>query len=1065
MPPPSDPAPAGTGTASLSHLAVLEGLPAPVAELVSAAFIPLEFGFGDEIIRQGDEPDGFYVVVSGRVRAVRDQPEGEVALGSLGPGESFGEAGLLDGAPRAATVRASGPVKVLRLEPALFKAIATRHPEVQARLKAQARARRIQPLLNQHPVFSVLDQAALLDLAGRVEEVEIRAGQAVFHQGDPPGPMYLVWRGRLRARESTLGDINYMRAGDVFGEMSVHTGRPRAATVEAVTDASLLVFGQELFSDLEARNPRLRERVDEQVALYRAGPARAIPLDFAGELLPAVAEPAAMVAEPTAVMTGTLATMAGNGPAAPAGLAPDGTTAPDEAVTPSPPGTRRQAGRPWGRRARHVHHIRQLDEADCGAACVAMLCRHFGHPVRMSVIRQAVGTSVDGTSLRGIQQGGEAVGLEVKPAKFSRDRLGSLTLPAIVHWRGDHWMVLDEVRADRVHVADPATANRWMARQDFLDGWTGYAARVSATAKLAGAPGESANLGWLAPVVRPYAPKLALVIVLALGAAALQMLVPVVTGMIVDTVIPHRDFAELYWLCGSLVVLQITALLAAMAKARVLTRAAVRIDAATLDYVAARLLRLPLSYFESRRTGDIESRLDSMREVRELALQQGSAALTYAAQLLMAVVLMLLTSVPLGLAWLVTIPVYIALARVWAGRIRPAYAELQEGFGRYRARRIDSIKGIETVKALGREGPLRRSMLREFEDIAARVVKADLTAISYGGTTMFATFTFLLVFLLIGSLEVMHHHLSVGGLVAFNSLALLASGPVLGLLDLWDIWQQGAVQLSRLQDVLDHEPEQSDGGTPLRDVPTLEGRVTVRGLTFSYQNSPDVPVLDNISLDVRPGMTVAFVGRSGSGKSTLLKCLAGLLQPSEGVVEMDGVDLRELNLVSLRRRIGTVPQFPYVFDGTVTANIAFAEVAPNMDDVRAAAEIADAHEFIERLPLGYNTKVGEGGIRLSGGQAQRIAIARAIFHRPPVLLLDEATSALDSEAERAVTENLRRLLEGRTAFVVAHRLSTVRDADLIVVLERGRMVESGTHDQLLSRNGLYVHLYGQQLAG
>jgi ATP-binding cassette subfamily B protein len=273
------------------------------------------------------------------------------------------------------------------------------------------------------------------------------------------------------------------------------------------------------------------------------------------------------------------------------------------------------------------------------------------------------------------------------------------------------------------------------------------------------------------------------------------------------------------------------------------------------------------------------------------------------------------------------------------------------------------------------------------------------------------------------------------------------------------------VTLARLRDILDRESEQPDPAGTLRPVPTLEGRVTLTHVGFRYPAAPDVPILEDVSVDVLPGTTVAIVGRSGSGKSTLLKCLAGLLQATKGSIAFDAVDLRELRWTELRRRIGFVPQRPYVFDDTLARNIAFGEDEPDMDAVRAAAAIADVDSFAERLPLGYRTRVGEGGMRLSGGQSQRLAIARSIFHRPSVLLLDEATSALDSEAERTVTENMRRLLEGRTAFVVAHRLSTVRDADLILVLEAGRVAETGTHDELFARDGLYVHLYGQQLAG
>jgi ABC-type bacteriocin/lantibiotic exporter with double-glycine peptidase domain len=269
--------------------------------------------------------------------------------------------------------------------------------------------------------------------------------------------------------------------------------------------------------------------------------------------------------------------------------------------------------------------------------------------------------------------------------------------------------------------------------------------------------------------------------------------------------------------------------------------------------------------------------------------------------------------------------------------------------------------------------------------------------------------------------------------------------------------------MNRLNDIFEQEPEQGADHSRLAPVRTLEGRVRFHNLGFQYGGPESPRILDAINFDVPAGKTVAIVGRSGSGKTTLIKCLSGLLEPSEGTIFYDGVDMKTLNYRDLRRKIGFVLQENYLFDDTIARNIAFGEDEPDLDRVVWAARVANAHEFIERMPLGYDTRVGESGIAISGGQRQRVAIARAVYHQPAILVFDEATSALDTESEKAVKENMDKLLEGRTSFVIAHRLSTIRDADVILVLEKGKLVEHGNHEELMKRQGLYYYLSSQQL--
>jgi ATP-binding cassette subfamily B protein len=437
--------------------------------------------------------------------------------------------------------------------------------------------------------------------------------------------------------------------------------------------------------------------------------------------------------------------------------------------------------------------------------------------------------------------------------------------------------------------------------------------------------------------------------------------------------------------------------------------------------------------------------------------------LTAVAQLFAALILMFIFSWVLALVYLATVPLYAGLMRYSSTRLRPAYDDLEANYGRYSAGQIDAIRGIETVKALAAEDSLRRAMLGRFQTLAKRTFQTQFVVLTYQGLLQLVSFTSFAVFLFVGSIEVIHGQLTLGQFVAYNALIALANGPVLLLLSLWDQLQQARVQLLRLDDVLEQEPEQGHDHSQLRAVPTLAGRVELRNVGFRYGGPDSPPILAELSFTAEPGETIAIVGRSGSGKTTLIKLLAGLYEPTEGAIAFDGYDMSTLDYRTLRRQIGFVLQENYLFNDSLIANIAFGAEFPEPERVISAAKAANAHEFIQRLPLGYDTRVGESGLRLSGGQQQRVAIARALYHRPPILLFDEATSALDAESERAVKQSLDELLVGRTSFVIAHRLSTIRDADRILVLERGRLIEQGNHDDLMTRHGLYFYLASQQL--
>jgi ATP-binding cassette subfamily B protein len=900
------------------------------------------------------------------------------------------------------------------------------------------RLHHLRHFLRTDAAFGRLNTDSLGVLLAELEEVTVPAGHFVFRQGDAAGPAYVMLDGRARAFVSGEGgreDRAFLRRGDVFGEVSLIGGEGRSMSVDAVSDLKLLRLARATFDKLVERDPEFARRMEERVASYAYRERARVPLDFAEELLPAMSSVHQAVSLDQVDFHEQ-----------------EDDAAPSEALGSAP----RQ-------RIRRFPHLFQIDEADCGAACVAMVCRHFGRDVSVPYIRQLVNTTTDGTSLAGITRGAEGVGLDGRALKASKSRLDEMQLPAIVHYEGNHWIVLFDVQGSRVHVADPAVGIRWLDRGEFLDKWSGYAALVSATPALAEAPEVKASFGWLREIFRPHRATFGRALVLALLAAVLQFLIPVFSQVIVDSVIGHNDTGLLTLVVLAMAAVIVLMIVTEIVQRYILSRAAVKMDGSSLDFITSKLLALPMSYFNARRTGDIERRLAGLRQVRQLLVQNGIQALTAATQIVVAIVLMFIYSWVLALVWLATVPFYIALLRYSRKRLRPVFDTLEEAFGRYESRQIDAIKGIETVKALGAEPALRQLLVTQFNGLARRVFRADFTIMVYEGLVQGVTLLSLALFLWVGALEVLNGSLTIGGLVSFNALVLLANGPVQLLLSQWDQLQISHVLLGRMNDIFEQEPEQGEDHSQLRAVTTLEGRIRLENVGFRYGGAAAPPVLEDISFEAAAGTTVAIVGRSGSGKTTLIKCLAGLLEPTDGAILYDQLDMRALDYRTLRRQIGFVLQESYLFDETIARNIAFGEDEPDPERVQWAARAANAHEFIERLPLGYETRVGESGLLVSGGQRQRIAIARALYHRPPVLLLDEATSSLDTESERAVKQNIDELLHGRTSFVIAHRLSTIRDADVILVLERGRLVEHGSHDELMARQGLYYYLASQQL--
>lgn len=561
--------------------------------------------------------------------------------------------------------------------------------------------------------------------------------------------------------------------------------------------------------------------------------------------------------------------------------------------------------------------------------------------------------------------------------------------------------------------------------------------------------------------VKPYRGYMFLA-ALTLGLSTLMgLLLPLVIRGVVDTVFGQRNLALLNRFAALLAVIFLVQALFSFVTRYYMAYVGERVVADLRTQLYRHLVSLSLRFFADRRTGEVVSRITNDVTTLQAAVTDNLVSLLQQAVTLVGGVIFLfwldwrLTSVILG-----GIPI-VTLTMVYLGRkIRKAALDVQDRLAEASAVVEEGIGGIRIVKSFARESyELDRFKARVEEIFNAAMQRAKIAAV-LGPTIGFMAFMSITITLWFGGYEVIQGRLTPGGLVAFLIYTLLVAGPIAAFSGLYSQFQAALGATERLFEMLDLQPDIADapGAYPL---PTIIGHVRFEQVSFEYDSS--IPVLHDICLDINPGQVVALVGPSGAGKTTVANLIPRFYDVTAGCISIDGHDIRQVTGLSLRQQIGIVPQDTLVFSDTIGENIRYGQLDATQAEIEAAARAANAHEFIMAMAHGYDTRVGERGVKLSGGQRQRLAIARAILKDPRILILDEATSSLDSESEQMVQEALERLMRSRTTFVIAHRLSTIIDADWIVVLDKGRIVEQGKHAELLSRTGgLYHKLHALQ---
>ncbi len=707
--------------------------------------------------------------------------------------------------------------------------------------------------------------------------------------------------------------------------------------------------------------------------------------------------------------------------------------------------------------------MRGRDEVGTALACFAMVAQHLNMPFKRDVVQRVLTNQAERLghlSLTACGAVADLVGLKPQLAKVPASAIARLPKLAIIKWR-EGFAVIYETSQNEYVLGVPAD-NKLVRHspQAFAEIW-GSEGEILLVETTEQTPQEKFGLAWFIPSLKQYRGVLTTVLVASLFVQIFGLANPLMVQVIIDKVIGQNSIDTLHVIGTILVVVAIFEAILTSLRTYLFVDTTNRIDMALGSEIIDHLLRLPLRYFDRRPVGELSSRVNELENIRQFLTGTALTVVLDALFSVLYILVMFIYSIKLTFVSLATIPLFMLLTFFVSPIVRKQLRAKAERNAETQSFLVEALSGIQTVKAQNMELKTRWKWQEKYARYVSDGFKTVLTSTTAGSASGFLNKMSGLLVLWFGAVLVLDGKLTLGGLIAFRIISGYVTQPLLRLTQLWQNFQETALSLERLSDIIDHPQEQAEEDRAQIPMPEIVGEVTFENLSFRF--APSGPLqLVNVNLEFYAGEFIGIVGQSGSGKSTLMKLLPRLYNAESGRILIDNYDIRKVELYSLRQQVGIVPQDSLLFEGSIQENIALTNPQASTDEIIEAARIAGAHDFIMELPSGYNSRVGERGSSLSGGQRQRIAIARTVLQNPRLLILDEATSALDYDTEAQVCHNLKRWANGRTVFFITHRLSTIKQADRILVMEKGSVVELGTHAELMALKGRYYCLSEQK---
>lgn len=976
--------------------------------------------FGETVCTAGEAAEGVFVIRSGSVRVFADEQGKEISLGVRKAGEVVAEMAMLRDYRHEFSARASAKTEVLLIPRKVVEPIIARNPAALAFVTSYVAIGSAGGVVARlFDLRGKVDKGELEELVRSVGVKRVAAGREILKQdGREDRRLYVVRQGEVRLVRSEQGSeyvIATLRQGEIFGEKACLMRQEQMASVIATVDTTLLVIPEKSVHQILERNPKLREVLEDRI--------RFVEKEF---------ERQKKLAQRRKLRV-TL----------------DLKSKPE-----------------MGERVvRRFPLVEQAEEMDCGAACLAMICRHYDIPMTLGKLRELANVTTQGATLDSLARAGESLGFTTRGVQCTFDALLGFELPFIVHWEGYHYVVVYGVSKRQVWVADPALGFRQIGIEEFERGWSGTCLLFTPGQNLAQMSASRSPWVRFVSYLQPYRKILLHLVMATFVIQVLGVVPPLIIQNILDGVIVHENVSLLHLLITGLIITSVSTHVMSTIRAFLANFMVRNMDFAMMSHFFKHTLSLPFSFFAKRKTGDIFARFQENQTIRAFLTE---STVTTVLNLLMVFIyftILFLYNVQMTLLLIAFVIPIMVLTVVVTPKIKNYAREVFTTSTDAKAFLMEALGGVETIKGMGIERPVRLKWEKKYAKALAVQYRAQMFNVGVGFVSQLLNAATTIAILWVGASQVLAHQLTIGQLMAFNALMGSVLAPLMGLVALWSQVHDAGVAMERLGDVLDMEPEQRPEEVASRVVlPDLQGAISLDGVYFRYDGGETPYVLENISFEIKPGELVAIVGRSGSGKTTLAKLLVGFYPPTEGRLMVDGYDMSVIDKEYYRAQVGYVMQSNLLFSGTIAENIASGDETPDRRRIEEVAKMADAHAFIRKMPLGYEQIVGERGVGLSGGQIQRLCIARALYHDPRLLVFDEATSALDTQSESNIIGNMHDILEGRTAVIIAHRLSTIMRADKILVLYEGAIVEQGRHDELVERRGMYYQLVQKQLA-